>query len=115
LRTGRGRVSGSVLGLALALATVVTTGTTLPLCAALVESAAVAGAADAAALAAADVASGRMPGQPCEAAARLAEANDAVLTDCVVDGAIVTVVVERWVGVVPVRAIATAGPPATVR
>jgi len=104
-------MSGTVLGLGVAIATVAVTGVTLPLCAAMVGSAAASGAADASALAAADAASGRMPGEPCDAAARLAAANGVSLAACAVDGLVVTVVVERWSGVVPVRAIATAGPP----
>ena len=104
-------MSGTVLGLGIVMATVAVTGTTLPLCAAMVASAAVSGAADAAALAAADAASGRMPGDPCAAAERLAAANDAGVAGCAVDGLVVTVVVQRWVGAIPVRAVATAGPP----
>lgn len=104
-------MSGTVLGLGVAIATVAVTGVTLPLCAAMVGSAAASGAADASALAAADVASGRMPGEPCDAAARLASANDTVLVACEVDGLVVTVAVERWSGAIPVRESATAGPP----
>ena len=103
-------MSGTVLGLTIACAAVVTTGSVLPVCGLLVESAALAGAADAAALAGADAASGRMSGLPCEVAGSLAAANGVELAGCSVDGMVVTVVVERWVGAVPVRTVATAGP-----
>jgi secretion/DNA translocation related TadE-like protein len=100
-------VSGTVVGLALVAATLALTGSTLSVCAGVVAEAAAAGAADAAALAAADSASGRMPGSPCAAAARLASANGAELADCVVDGGTVTVRVARG----QASATATAGPP----
>lgn len=99
-------MSGTVLGLALVAATVTIAGTTAAASVALVSSAAASGTADAAALAGADAASGRSPGAPCSAAARLAEANDASLVACAIDGTTVTVIVELR----SARAAATAGP-----
>ena len=69
------------------------------------------GAADSAALAAADVASGLEPGIPCDAAQLVASANDSELTECLVDGMVVTVRVVVSSGLLPVSARATAGPP----
>jgi hypothetical protein len=71
-------------------------------------------AAESAALAAADTAVGIIPGSPCASAAHTAEANDATVVDCVVDGYIVTVAVTRKVGLSAVTARATAGPPMTI-
>jgi secretion/DNA translocation related TadE-like protein len=70
-----------------------------------------AGAADAAALAAAEVASGAVPGYPCSEGARLAEANDARLESCDLEGLVVTVTTAvpylGW----SAQARARAGPP----
>lgn len=104
-------MSGTVLGLALIVTSASLTGTTATASAAFVGSAMVSGAADAAALAAADAASGRVPGDPCAAAAGLARANGAELAGCVVDGATVTVETRRWAGPIALTATATAGPP----
>jgi secretion/DNA translocation related TadE-like protein len=94
-----------------AAATVGLTGILVVVCGALVGRHAVAGAADAGALAAADVASGRLQGEPCSAAAGVVEANLATLDSCTVDGLVVTVVASRWMHGLPVRVTATAGPP----
>lgn len=67
--------------------------------------------ADAAALAAADVASGALPGVPCEAAERAASANRVTLAHCEVDGLVATVATSAWVFGVPVVGRARAGPP----
>lgn len=69
-----------------------------------------AAAADAAALAAADVASGLLPGIPCESAVRVAATNGGSLRSCTLDGPIATVVVDAG-GVWPVAGTARAGPP----
>jgi secretion/DNA translocation related TadE-like protein len=70
-----------------------------------------AGAADAAALAAADAASGAVSGVPCERAAQIAEASNATLTGCELDGLLATVAVSaRFIGLVA-TASARAGPP----
>lgn len=68
--------------------------------------------ADAAALAAADAAIGRTPGFPCDLAGLVAGANGVAVTDCQVDGVIVTVRVSIDILGFPVTATATAGPPA---
>jgi secretion/DNA translocation related TadE-like protein len=69
------------------------------------------GAADAAALAAAEAAVGRRPGDPCDEARRLAEANGAALDRCVVEGSAATVRVSSIGSPVPMGAAATAGRP----
>lgn len=67
--------------------------------------------ADAAALAAADVVSGALSGEPCEAAARAASANRVALARCEVDGLTATVATSAVVLGVPVIGRARAGPP----
>ncbi|TFD91160.1 helicase [Cryobacterium lactosi] len=104
------RGSGSVLVVALLGALVTLTAVLVPVLALLPTHQSVQGAADAAALAAADVASGLMPGVPCETAARAAELNGARLAACTVDGLIATVAVARTVGVFPLSSRARAGP-----
>ena len=104
-------MSGSILAASVAGSTILLTALVLPLGAALVEKRAIAGAADAAALAAADVASGLVPGVPCDAAATLATTNGGSLTSCEVDGAVVTVGVSGSVLGIPFTIHATAGPP----
>jgi hypothetical protein len=69
------------------------------------------GVADAAALAAADIASGLLPGDPCEAAGRIAAAGGATLSQCDVDGLIATVAVSAPAGALTALARARAGPP----
>ena len=105
------RGSASVLAVGNLSALLVLLLALMPLYSALIERQRVAGAADAAALAAADVAVGREPGMPCAAARLVAEANDASLDACVVDGYVVTVRVVSTTGLIPVEAVATAGPP----
>lgn len=105
------RGAAAVLAVALLAATLALTLACIPLYSALVERQRIAGAADAAALAAADVAIGREPGVPCVVARQIAAANHAALERCVVDGVIVTVRVASSAGIVPITAIATAGPP----
>lgn len=109
LRTESG--AGSILVLAILAAVIGLTALALPLYSVLVTKRAVGGAADAAALAAADVAVGRAPGAICVVAARVAEANDAVLTGCRPDGLVVTVRAETVVLGFTVAAVASAGPP----
>jgi len=75
----------------------------------------VSSAADLAALAAADVASGRRAGAPCPEAERVAEANRAHLSDCSVQGAVVTVTVSSAFLGFGVTSDARAGPPGTGR
>jgi len=70
-----------------------------------------AGTADAAALAAADAASGAVAGVPCEEAARIAEAGDASLRECDVEGLIATITVAGAYGGISFDARSRAGPP----
>lgn len=70
-----------------------------------------AAAADAAALAAADVASGLLPGDPCEAARRTAEANGAELSECRWSTAEAHVAVVVRTGPFELADAARAGPP----
>lgn len=69
------------------------------------------GAADAAALAAADAASGAVAGSPCALAQRVAAANGARLAACSIDGLVASVTVSWRVGLLPISARSTAGPP----
>jgi secretion/DNA translocation related TadE-like protein len=82
-------------------------------CGAAVQAQKLAGTADAASLAAADTASGAVEGVPCEAAAQVAEAGGATLTDCVLDGLVATVAVGTAYGGIPFDAHSRAGPPET--
>ena len=104
------RGSGSVLAVALLGGLVTLTAVLLPVLALLPAHQSVQGAADAAALAAADIASGLMPGVPCDTAARAAALNGARLAACTVDGLIATVTVSRTVGGFPITSRARAGP-----
>jgi len=106
-------MSGSVLTVGLVVGTVTLTSLALPLYMGLVTRQAVSAAADAAALAAADTASGLVGGIPCDSAARVAAANGAGLSECTVDGLVVTVTVQRPIVGIAVSATATAGPPAS--
>lgn len=108
---GGDRGAGSVLGIGLIAALIGLMSLTLPLSAALIAKQRVTGAADAAALAAADIAVGLLPGYPCEAAASVAAGNAGTLSACQIDGLVVTVRVSATVGLFPVTATATAGPP----
>ncbi|MEO5919536.1 MAG: Rv3654c family TadE-like protein [Pseudolysinimonas sp.] len=103
--------AGAVLALALVAATTLVLVAVLALGAALVLRQRVIGAADASALAAADAASGAVAGVPCGVAARVAEANRATLSACVLDGLVATVTVSASFGAVPFSARSTAGPP----
>ncbi|GGK91098.1 hypothetical protein GCM10007382_08980 [Salinibacterium xinjiangense] len=102
--------SGSLLTVAILGAVTALSMMLLPLYTGLSARHSVAGAADAAALAAADTAVGIVPGMPCEAAGRVAEANGASILSCDVDGLIVTVTAVRIILGVSVTAAATAGP-----
>lgn len=104
------RGAGTVVTLGLGLGILAVLLVVLPLYVALAARHAVAGAADAAALAAADAASGRVPGLPCETAARVAAADGASLERCDLDGAVATVTVTRAVLGFVLSESATAGP-----
>ncbi|GAB3616206.1 hypothetical protein GCM10027416_07630 [Okibacterium endophyticum] len=109
--------SGSVLMVSVMAATMLLAGIALPFNAALTARQQVSNAADAAALAAADTASGYVAGSPCPNAAEGARLNGAALTTCTIggsgraEGLEATVVVERIVIGIAVRATAKAGPP----
>lgn len=100
-----------MLALAIVAAIIALTSLALPLYLGLAAKNHTTGAADAAALAAADVAVGIVPGIPCERAAAVATANGVSIDSCDADGLIVTVAVSTTVLGIPVRAVATAGPP----
>jgi secretion/DNA translocation related TadE-like protein len=103
--------SASLLAVGIIGVLVIAVATLLPLYIGTSIRQSVIAAADAAALAAADVAVGIVPGVPCEIAAKVASANDAVLTACVFDGLVVTVSTQREFLGFALRADATAGPP----
>ena len=105
------RGAGSILAVALVAGMLCLAALCTPLLAALPALQRAAGAADAAALAAADVASGALPGIPCEAAARVARANGVTLGRCEVDGIVATTTVGVRVAGVEIAASATAGSP----
>ncbi len=114
MRWGEGasdRGSGSILGVAILAGVLCLAALLLPLAGVVSSRARVAAAADAAALAAADVASGILPGVPCEAAERVAAANGATVSDCEVNDLVVTVRAATTTLGFVVRATATAGPP----
>jgi secretion/DNA translocation related TadE-like protein len=98
------------VALALGLGVVAVLLLVLPVYAALAARHSVAAAADAAALAAADVASGLVPGHPCDVARRVAAANGASVELCAVDGLVATVTVGRTILGFPLSERATAGP-----
>lgn len=105
------RGSGTILGLALVAAILLTVGTAIPALGGLVARGQAAGAADAAALGGADVASGAAAGSICETARAIAAANRATLDECTVDGLLVTVSARvEWLGL-SVSARSRAGPP----
>ena len=105
------RGSGSILAVALVAGMLCLAALCAPLLAALPALQRAAGAADAAALAAADVASGALPGIPCEAAARVARANGVTLGRCELEGIVATTSISLHVGGVEITASATAGSP----
>jgi secretion/DNA translocation related TadE-like protein len=107
------RGSGSILVIAILAATLTLLSLFVPLVAVLVTRHSIATAADASALAAADVASGLLPGYPCEAATLVAASNRADITRCDIDAAVVTVTVSTVVLGFRVAITATAGPPGT--
>ena len=94
-----------VAGAILCLAAVV-----VPLYAVLAARSSVAGAADAAALAAADARVGAVTGYPCVRASQVAAANAAMVTECTVDGLVVTITVQRQIAGFTIEQTATAGP-----
>lgn len=114
-RDGGDSGAGSLLVIAVLSTIIATLLLLVPLARVLVLRAELDGAADAAALAAADVARGIFGGVPCVMAASVARENGALVTDCRVDGVIVTVRVSDVVLGFSVSATATAGPPVTVK
>jgi len=108
---GGERGSGSLLTIAIGGAIAVLIALALPLYIGLSARHAIAAAADASALAAANVASGLFAGHPCQQASRVASSNGAELSQCDVDGLVVTVGVSGVILGIPVTVAATAGPP----
>lgn len=104
------RGSGSIVVVGMGIGLTALMALLVPLYIGLASRQAVAAAADAAALAGADVASGLLPGFPCDEAERVTAGNDATLVACDVDGLVVTVTASRWILGVPVTSSATAGP-----
>ena len=105
------RGAGSILAVALVAGMLCLAALCAPVLAALPAVQRAAGAADAAALAAADVASGVIPGIPCEAAGRVAHANGTTLGRCELDGIVATTTVGLRVAGIEITASATAGSP----
>ena len=105
------RGSGSVLAVGLVAGILCLAVLCAPLLAAMPAAQHVAGAADAAALAAADVASGALPGVPCETAGRVASANGVEVGRCDLDGTVATVSVSTRVAGFEIAVTATAGSP----
>ncbi|PRY65389.1 secretion/DNA translocation related TadE-like protein [Glaciihabitans tibetensis] len=103
--------AASVLGIGVIASMLLVVAIVLPLYIGLSVRQSVIGATEAGALAAADVAVGRIPGVPCEAAEQIVRENGAELTGCVVEGVIVTVSASRTFLGLQLRAAATAGPP----
>lgn len=99
-----------MLAVGLAAAIVCLVAVVIPLYVVLAARSSVAGAADAAALAAADARVGAVTGFPCDRAAEVAAANDAVMTGCRVDGLVATITVQHQIGVFVVEQTASAGP-----
>ena len=102
--------SGSILAIGVLSALAILATTSIPLYAAFAAKSQTQGAADAAALAAADVRRGVTGGFPCDVAEEVARANGAELTECELDGYIVTVEVRRETLGFELRSTATAGP-----
>jgi secretion/DNA translocation related TadE-like protein len=102
-----------VLALTLAAVTVVMTAATVGVAGAWAARHRADVAADTAALAAADVAVGRMAGDPCEAARAVAQQNGGVLRECAVAGVVVTVTAAVPYAGWQAASSARAGPPGT--
>lgn len=112
--TGFGeRGSGTVLALATVGLLVGLTAGVLTVAGAHVAHRRTAAAADAAALAAADTAVGRVPGEPCGAAAKVAEATGATVERCELEEVVATVTVSVDYLGFRTSASARAGPPGT--
>lgn len=107
------RGSGTVVALAVVGATVSLTAGMLTVGGAVAAQRRATAAADLSALAAADVAVGRMPGEPCETAETVAAANGAHTASCVSDDVVVTVTVTVDYLGLSARASARAGPRGT--
>lgn len=105
------RGSGSILAVAIVAVFFAALALLVPLMLVLGAKQVAAGAADAAALAAADAAIGIRPGPPCPIADAVASANGAAVTDCRVDGVVVTVRVSVPAAGFQVLSAASAGPP----
>lgn len=113
MRAERG--SGSLLTVAVIGALVCMAGLCTSLAAVLGAAQRLSVAADQAALAAADVASGLLPGVPCEQAARVASAHSGTLQHCAVEASVSTVEVGGSALGLALSARSSAGPPGTNR
>lgn len=105
------RGSGGVLALAALAMLAVLALAAVGVGAALAARQRVIAAADAGALAASDTALGIHPGVPCDRAAAVVTAHDAVLRACTLDGLVATVTSCATIATVEVCARARAGPP----
>ncbi|HEV7956959.1 MAG: hypothetical protein JWL94_2049 [Microbacteriaceae bacterium] len=105
------RGAGSILALALVAVILAVLSMLLPLVIVLDAKQRASGAADSAALAAADTAVGIRGGFPCPVAESVAAANEATVTECQVDGLVVTVRVSVPAAGFLIPSAATAGPP----
>ncbi|MGN6428294.1 MAG: Rv3654c family TadE-like protein [Leifsonia sp.] len=104
------RGSGSVLAVAVIGATVSLAAGMLAVGGAVAAQRRASAAADLSALAAADVAVGRVAGDPCQTAADVSAANGAAVTGCSADGVVVTVTTSVDYLGLPATASARAGP-----
>ncbi|MBW4033721.1 MAG: hypothetical protein HIU88_13840 [Acidobacteria bacterium] len=103
--------AGAVLSLAIVATAVVFGLVAVSLAGGLTARQRVVGASDLAALAAADTASGAVAGEPCERAARVAAAANAVVSSCQIDGLVVGVTVVGSFAGIPITSRSRAGPP----
>ena len=113
MRAERG--SGSVLTVAVIGALLCLAGVFTSFAAVLGAARQLSVAADQTALAAADVASGLLPGVPCEQAARVATAHSGRLIHCAIHESVATVEVGGSALGMALSARASAGPPGTNR
>lgn len=104
-------MAGSTVAVAALVAVAITGSTAVAATGAVARAQQLGHAADAAALAAGDVLLGWAPGEPCDAAAALADAHDAVLESCAVEGVSVRVTVGARVLGVGIARSARAGAP----
>ncbi|WP_081689951.1 Rv3654c family TadE-like protein [Leifsonia xyli] len=107
------RGAGTVLAVLIVAVVVVVGLLVMAVCGALAAQRRAGVAADLAALAAADIAIGRLPGEPCEVARNIARANGAVVSACAVTEAVAVVTVQVGYAGLVASASARAGPAGT--